>query len=328
LQHAHDSNLVHRDIKPANLLVDTNSVVKILDLGLARFSDEEKASLTIAHSENVLGTADYLAPEQARNSHDVDERADIYSLGCTFYYLLTGHAPFPEGTLAQRILKHQSETPAEIRADRPDCPSGLLNICNKMMAKKPERRYQTATAIAEALERWLVERGRRAASDAAADSSGAKLAVAAAQGETARGGSRPRRRRPGRSDSGIRRGGEGGSGAREPLQEFIDTVSDQGRGTVKGLPASGDSGRGGEREKRLPVAKSLDQPTSNHDSATIDLAPGMIGDLDSDKQQSLMDARRERALRGTPKQAPMSLWITLGVAVLIAIALIVFVLLM
>lgn len=157
LQHAHDHRLIHRDVKPANLLVDENGVVKILDLGLALFSDEDKTSLTLAHNENVLGTADFLAPEQALSSHDVDSRADIYSLGCTLYYLLTGHAPFPEGTLAQRIAKHQSHMPADIRKDRPDCPSELVAICMRMMQKNPHQRFQTMRQIAEALGQWKVQ---------------------------------------------------------------------------------------------------------------------------------------------------------------------------
>lgn len=159
LHHAHQAGLIHRDIKPANLLVDRKGVVKLLDLGLARFTDDERGSLTLAHDENVLGTADYLAPEQAIDSHRVDVRADIYSLGCTLYFLLTGHPPFPEGTLAQRIMKHQKEMPPDIRKERPDVPDDLVTICMKMMAKKPSARYQSAAEVAQVLRLWLINHG-------------------------------------------------------------------------------------------------------------------------------------------------------------------------
>lgn len=160
LHHAHEAGLVHRDIKPENLLIDQTGVVKLLDLGLARFfnaSDEE--SLTIKHDEKVLGTADFLAPEQAIDSHKVDLRADIYSLGCTLYYGLTGHPPFTDGSLVQRLLAHQTRRPPSIKYDRPDIPEELLAIVEKMMAKKPGERYQTAADVAEALGRWLVDHG-------------------------------------------------------------------------------------------------------------------------------------------------------------------------
>lgn len=158
LSHAHKAGLVHRDVKPANVLVDREETVKILDLGLARFMEEvdaNTASLTVSHDEKVLGTADYLAPEQAQNSHNVDPRADIYALGCTLYYLLTGHAPFPEGTIAQRLMKHATAEPPSILVDRPNAPADLVAICDKMMAKKPEDRYQTAADVAEALTAWV-----------------------------------------------------------------------------------------------------------------------------------------------------------------------------
>jgi serine/threonine protein kinase len=158
LAHAHQMNLVHRDIKPANCLVDKNQVVKLLDMGLARLIDDE-ASLTLDNNENVLGTADYLAPEQALNSHKADTRADIYSLGCTLYYLLTGHPPFPDGAISERLLKHQMEQAPSIFKDRPDAPSVLVNICNRMMSKKPEDRYQTAGEVVERLSEWLADRG-------------------------------------------------------------------------------------------------------------------------------------------------------------------------
>jgi serine/threonine protein kinase len=161
LAHAHQAGLIHRDVKPANLLVDPKNVVKVLDLGLARFTDEGKNSLTVRFDENVLGTADYLAPEQAVDSHSVDARADIYGLGCSLYYLLTGHAPFPDGTLPQRLAMHQRQTPPSILLDRPDAPQELVDICAKMMAKKPDQRQQSADEVAKDLARWLVAQGQR-----------------------------------------------------------------------------------------------------------------------------------------------------------------------
>lgn len=161
--HAHGAGLVHRDIKPGNLLIDTKGVVKLLDLGLARFfKDPDRESLTIKHDEKVLGTADYLAPEQAVDSHSVDERADIYAMGCTLFYALTGRPPFVEGTLVQRLLAHQTQVPPAISEFRDDCPENLTAIIRKMMAKEPGDRYQTAEAVVRALGEFLVENGDRA----------------------------------------------------------------------------------------------------------------------------------------------------------------------
>lgn len=156
LEHAHQAGLVHRDVKPGNLLVDTNGVVKLLDLGLARFATtDEENPLTVTHDEKVLGTADYLSPEQALDSHMVDARADIYSLGCTIYYCLTAHPPFVEGTLAQRLMWHQTKAPPPISVDRPDVPESFTSIVTKMMAKKADDRFQTMADVADALANWL-----------------------------------------------------------------------------------------------------------------------------------------------------------------------------
>jgi serine/threonine-protein kinase len=160
LQHAHEMGLVHRDIKPANCLVDRHGTVKLLDLGLAKLNEDDQASLTMANEENVLGTADYLAPEQALNSHEADGRSDIYSLGCTLYFLLTGSPPFPEGSISERLLKHQTARPDSIFKARPDAPPSLVEICEIMMSKKPDDRYQTAGDVAAQLKSWLAERGR------------------------------------------------------------------------------------------------------------------------------------------------------------------------
>jgi serine/threonine protein kinase len=155
LQHAHETaGLVHRDIKPGNVLVDRGGTVKVLDMGLARFFYDEEDVLTKKYDENVLGTADYLAPEQALDSHAVDVRADIYSLGATFYFCLTGKTPFNEGTVAQKLIWHQTRAPKSIRSLRPEVPEGLVAVIDRMMAKDAGQRYQTPLEVAEVLAPW------------------------------------------------------------------------------------------------------------------------------------------------------------------------------
>jgi serine/threonine protein kinase len=155
IQHAHEAaGLVHRDIKPGNILVDRNGIVKVLDMGLARFFHDTDDILTKKYDENVLGTADYLAPEQALDSHGVDIRADIYSLGATFYFCLTGRPPFAEGSIAQKLIWHQTRQPKPVRSIRPDVPAEIAAIIEKAMAKDPAQRYQTPIAVAEALAPW------------------------------------------------------------------------------------------------------------------------------------------------------------------------------
>jgi serine/threonine-protein kinase len=265
LSHAHQSGLIHRDVKPANLLVDQKNVVKILDLGLARFIDEQKASLTVAFDENVLGTADYLAPEQALDSHSVDARADIYGLGCTMFYLLTGHPPFVGGTLAQRLMMHQKQPPPDILLDRPDAPPELVAICLKMIAKKPDQRYQSAAEVASALTAWLVAQGQTVASDSGGASSGKLLAATAARASSALADSSPSHKLP-QARALPRRG----SGTTSPppsipplpvrAPSLVDTSPGSNNPTVKGLGTGRGSGgstlRGGAG-RRLPVARAL-----------------------------------------------------------------------
>ena len=160
LSHAHDRGLTHRDVKPGNLLLDSNDVIKILDLGLAVFhtaDQDEEASLTVSNNDHLLGTADYISPEQARNSHDVDHRTDIYSLGCTFYFVLTGHPPFRQGTVAQRLLAHQTQTPPPVTERRPDFPTDLGVILNRMLAKSADDRFQSCHDVAGELKNWLLQ---------------------------------------------------------------------------------------------------------------------------------------------------------------------------
>ncbi|MFZ5833245.1 MAG: serine/threonine protein kinase [Planctomycetota bacterium] len=151
LAHAHSQHMVHCDIKPSNLLVNSHGVVKILDMGLARVLEEGGSSKK--PEERILGSVDYMAPEQAMGGAEFDHRADIYSLGCTLYFLLTGHPPFPEGSLPEKLMKHQTEDPADIMAQRADVPLELVHICERMMAKDPVDRYQSAEEVITALSR-------------------------------------------------------------------------------------------------------------------------------------------------------------------------------
>jgi serine/threonine protein kinase len=160
LAHAHAVGVIHRDVKPGNILVNEQGEVKILDLGLALL-DERLYEGKISHiQENtILGTADYLAPEQALDSHKVDARADIYALGGVLYFCLTGHPPFPEGSVSKRLLAHQQKEPLSVLVDRPDTPEDLVNLCKKMMSKHPEDRHSSAIEVAKDLENWLIVHG-------------------------------------------------------------------------------------------------------------------------------------------------------------------------
>jgi serine/threonine protein kinase len=158
LLHAHQTaNLIHRDIKPGNILVDRNGIVKVLDMGLARFFNDDESCITAKYEENVLGTADYLAPEQALDSHNVDIRADIYSLGATFYFCLTGSTPFGEGSVAQKLIWHQTRQPKSVRLQRPEIPEEMAAVVEKMMAKDPAQRYASPAEVVAALEPWTRE---------------------------------------------------------------------------------------------------------------------------------------------------------------------------
>jgi serine/threonine-protein kinase len=179
LQHAHDQGYIHRDIKPSNLLIakdakgeyTVRSVVKILDMGLARIQTDdasgEEISTELTRTGTVIGTPDYMSPEQAKNSSQVDHRSDLYSLGCTLYFLLTGESPFPNGTPLEKLLQHQMDPPRPLQLVRMDVPNELATIVHTLLAKRPEDRFQSGAALALALEPWCSVTGGAATTSAA-----------------------------------------------------------------------------------------------------------------------------------------------------------------
>ncbi len=155
LQHAHEQKLIHRDIKPSNLMV-SGKVLKILDMGVARLHQlqnmPEETIITLTQHGTVLGTPDFIAPEQLENPHAADIRADLYSLGCTAYFVLSGKLPFPGGTLIQKLDRQRWEVPPSVEQLRPEIPAVLGAVVRRLMAKAPGERFQTPAEVADALE--------------------------------------------------------------------------------------------------------------------------------------------------------------------------------
>lgn len=162
LQHAHERNMVHRDIKPHNLMVTADGTIKILDFGLASLtpeaisaSDAVEARSDLTAAGTIMGTPDFISPEQAEDARQVDIRSDIYSLGATLYYLLSGRVPFDDGSVMHKLNSHAQVEPAPLDSVRDDVPKELVAIASKMMAKDPDERYLTPKEVADALESFL-----------------------------------------------------------------------------------------------------------------------------------------------------------------------------
>ena len=156
LEHAHKQGIIHRDIKPANLLLDENGVLKILDMGLARIEssgdDDKTVSQELTTAGTVMGTVAYMAPEQAVDTHVADHRSDIYSLGCTLHFLLTGRSPYRESTTMKTLMAHREQPIPSLSNDRDDVSEELIAVYHRMLAKKPEDRFQSMTEVIEALQ--------------------------------------------------------------------------------------------------------------------------------------------------------------------------------
>ncbi len=163
LDHAASRDVVHRDIKPSNVLVLPDGTIKVVDMGLARFNQLE-ANEDLTESGMTLGSFDYISPEQARDPRNADVRSDLYSLGCTMYFIVTGQPPFPAGTALQKLLRHSSEKPPDPRTFRPELDPALVAIIIKLLAKQPNQRFQNPRQLIAALLKVAPRVGMRAES--------------------------------------------------------------------------------------------------------------------------------------------------------------------
>ncbi|MGL6225154.1 MAG: serine/threonine protein kinase [Thermoguttaceae bacterium] len=151
LNHAASHGVIHRDVKPSNILITQSGRAKLIDMGLARLLKPTGPADDLTASGVTLGTFDYISPEQARDPRNADIRSDIYSLGCTFYYMLTAQPPFPEGTVLQKLLQHQGEEPPDVRAVQPNLPIEVSLLIQKMMSKDPRQRFQNPALLLQEL---------------------------------------------------------------------------------------------------------------------------------------------------------------------------------
>lgn len=169
LQYAHEQSIIHRDIKPANLLLDKAGCIKVLDMGLARIEEnagiEQLSIQELTADGTVMGTMDYMSPEQGTDTRSADTRSDIYSLGCTIYTLLTREPMYPGGSIFQKITAHRENPIPSVRARRPDVPLELERVISRMVAKKPDDRPQTMSEVIQQLELAMSNRDTTASGD-------------------------------------------------------------------------------------------------------------------------------------------------------------------
>ncbi len=154
LQYAHEQGLIHRDVKPGNILVTPEGIAKVSDLGLSGFVQEADSDPRVG---KIVGTADYLSPEQIKNPYEITAVSDIYSLGCTLYYAISGKVPFPGGTTVDKARRHCEETPWHPRRFNPEVSEEFVEVIADMMEKDPKKRVSTAAEVAVRLKPWAIE---------------------------------------------------------------------------------------------------------------------------------------------------------------------------
>jgi len=153
LAELHRAGKLHRDVRPGNVTFDSSGSATLRDSQFASIDDAGLiADLTGLDADAILESVGYLAPEQALNSCKVDARSDIYSLGCVLYFALVGQPPFSDGSISERLLQHQIADPPAIKSLRPTVPQTLISVCETMLAKKPNERYQSAGEVVQVLE--------------------------------------------------------------------------------------------------------------------------------------------------------------------------------
>jgi eukaryotic-like serine/threonine-protein kinase len=254
LEHAYEQNIVHRDIKPSNLMIMRDGSIKLADMGLARsMSDSDSAGITRAGT--TVGTVDYMSPEQARDSKSADSRSDIYSLGASWYYMLTGEPPFPEGDLLNRITAHGTEPRPNPQAINEEVPDAISQIIETMMAIEPGGRFQTPSALLEELNTANLK----------AKAITTDLLSALADGDTDVPGSRPvkqqRPKRPASSDrsqSGKPKRSSSASGQTKKVRKSNSPKSENATatdtsaedGSTSSIPSARDAMLGGKRLRR------------------------------------------------------------------------------
>lgn len=243
IEHLSACGIVHRDVKPSNIIIEKSGTIKLCDLGLAVFfeNQEEADQLTRKYNQNALGSADYLAPEQVVDSHSVDSRADIYSLGATFCFMLSGEPPYPGGTIAEKLHHHQVAPPISIQERAPDVPKELDALLQKMLAKRADDRFQSITELKAVLRRFVPVNSVAAQLSGAftgtngAGGSGVGFASATSSGSS-----------KGADASGLRKAvpppSAGGSGLQKAAQSGFGLQRASGSGSLKpGSPATSHS---------------------------------------------------------------------------------------